>query len=143
MQKSEPGKSKQLYLLTQYMAFDKFSGREKEDLLEIMVHDWLRGNQNDDIWEQVAMYCESSFMLDRVTTAIKFPNRLSTAICCDILNVLSKRETKYKSDRRIKSTTLQSIGIMLLVNARLCICLPTLRNRPAESSTGGRAPEKI
>ena len=95
-----PG-AKQLYLLTNFLAFDKFTNDERSDILQEMVGKWLDSPYDEDeqlqsMWKQVEMYCESSFYLKRLTSDVLHPNLLSCAVCCELLEVVSKKDTIYR-----------------------------------------------
>jgi hypothetical protein len=88
---------KQLYLLNQFMGFDKFTGVEREDLVDLMVDQWMTDPYVGDEYRQhVELYCESSFSIDRRSSKREFPNRLNTAVCCDMLQLIARKETKYR-----------------------------------------------
>ena len=88
---------KQLYLLNQFMGFDRFTGMEREDLVDLMVDRWMADPYVGDEYRQhVELYCESSFSIDRHTSEREFPNRLNTAVCCDMLQLIARKETKYR-----------------------------------------------
>jgi hypothetical protein len=88
---------KQLYLLNQFMGFDKFTGVEREDLVDLMVDQWMTDPYVGDEYRQhIELYCESSFSIDRRSSEREFPNRLNTAVCCDMLQLIARKETKYR-----------------------------------------------
>ena len=96
MEKSSLG-PKQLFLLNQFMGFDKFTGMEREDLVDLMVNEWMTDPYvGDDYRQHVELYCESSFAIDRRTSEREFPNRLNTAVCCDMLQMIARKDTKYR-----------------------------------------------
>ena len=96
MKKSSLG-PKQLYLLNQFMGFDRFTGMEREDLVDLMVDRWMTDPYVGDEYRQhVELYCESSFSIDRRSSKREFPNRLNTAVCCDMLQMIARKESKYR-----------------------------------------------
>jgi hypothetical protein len=96
MEKSSLG-PKQLFLLNQFMGFDKFTGMEREDLVDLMVNEWMADPYvGNDYRQHVELYCESSFSIDRRTSEREFPNRLNTAVCCDMLQMIARKDTKYR-----------------------------------------------
>ena len=89
--------SKQLYLLNQFLGFDKFTGREREDLVDLMVDRWLTDPfVGDEYRQHIELYCESSYTMSRTTSRVEFPNRLNTAVCCDLLTLLARKDSKYR-----------------------------------------------
>ena len=44
----------------------------------------------------VRSYCESSYLLDRITSKRSLPNALSTALCCDILATMSRQQSRHR-----------------------------------------------
>ena len=93
-------KAKHLYLLTNYLAFDKFTADERTDILGELLSKWMDAPYSDDaekeIWGQVELLCESTFMLDRITSENVQPSMLSCVISCELLEILSRKDTKYK-----------------------------------------------
>lgn len=47
------------------------------------------------LWDSVRSYCESTYMLDRITSRRKTPNALSAAVCCEMLDIISRKEQRY------------------------------------------------
>ena len=41
------------------------------------------------------IFCESTYILDRITSRRRNPNSLSAAACCDILDIISRKEQRY------------------------------------------------
>jgi hypothetical protein len=109
--KASPLGPKQLYLLNQFLGFDKFTGREREDLVDLMVDRWLTDPFVGDQYRQhIELYCESSYTMNRTTSRVEFPNRLNTAVCCDLLTLLARKDSKYRRALKlIKSGIFASI----------------------------------
>ncbi len=89
-----------MYLLTNFLAFDKIDEHERSEIMGDFLDKWLSETYeldqgSDALWHYVRTYCESSCMLDRITTHKNSPNPLSAAACCEILDVLSKKELRY------------------------------------------------
>ena len=89
-----------MYLLTNYLAFDKIDEHERSEIMEDLIDKWLSETYeldkgSDALWHYVRTYCESSCMLDRITTHKNSPNPLSAAACCEILDALSRKELRY------------------------------------------------
>ena len=87
------------FALQQYLAFDEFSPEEREGVLSDVLHRWM-SNAYDrgqaELWKIVRSYCESSYLLDRITSKRSLPNALSTALCCDILATVSRQQSRHK-----------------------------------------------
>ena len=103
--------AKQLYLLNQFLGFDKFTGREREDLVDLMVDRWLTDPfVGDEYRQHIELYCESSYSMTRGTSKVEFPNRLNTAVCCDLLTLIARKDSKYRRALKlIKSGIFASI----------------------------------
>ena len=44
---------------------------------------------------EYSIFCESTYILDRITSRRRNPNSLSAAACCDILDIISRKEQRY------------------------------------------------
>ena len=89
-----------MYLLTNYLAFDKFDEHERGELMEDVVDKWLSEEYSlekgsDSMWHNVRAYCESSCMLNKWSSTRNTPNPLSAALCCEMLEILSRKEQRY------------------------------------------------
>jgi hypothetical protein len=90
-----------MYLLSNYLAFDKIDQHERNDIVNELLGKWLTEDyetENKDsplLWESIRSFCESTYILDRITSRRRNPNSLSAAACCDILDIISRKEQRY------------------------------------------------
>ena len=95
-----------MYLLSNYLAFDKFDQHERTAINELLGK-WLGeeyrniNNETSMLWDSIRSYCESTYMLDRITSRRKTPNALSAAACCELLGIISRKEQRYGRILRI------------------------------------------
>lgn len=90
-----------MYLLSNYLAFDKIDQHERNDIVNELLGKWLTEDyetENKDsplLWDSIRSFCESTYILDRITSRRRNPNSLSAAACCDILDIISRKEQRY------------------------------------------------
>eukprot|EP00948_MAST-09A_sp_MAST-9A-sp1_P001026 g1026.t1 len=105
-------KKKAMFLLTNYLAFDKFNQSEQKDVLEKLLHTWMTDDEGSlakgPLWSRIHRYCESTYLMDNLFSTCRFPNALSTALCCDILKIIAQQETPYKRLLNIVKTGILS-----------------------------------
>ena len=79
----DPSKRKALFLLTNYISFDKFSEDEQEDILEDVVEKWLHEKYEDQasLWSKIHGYCESKYLMAKLGDVRNYPNPMATALC--------------------------------------------------------------
>ena len=96
-----------MYLLSNYLAFDKFDQHERTEIINELLGKWLGeeyrniNNGTSMLWDSIRSYCESTYMLDRITSRRKTPNALSAAACCELLGIISRKEQRYGRILRI------------------------------------------